>query len=141
MHYDSSRILVMLCASREEICRSPQSLLARISSLAPTLCRATMDNCDVTEGIYKTNEAPPLFASIDGTAAMRHTPRGFVASTEHPGDVPVAPRTSQHSRDAVGSRSFHQKWSSGQDSGKIPMNYLVPKALCTIVRMAKTLVI
>ena len=36
-------------------------------------------------------------------------------------------RTSQHSIDAVGSRSFHQKWYYGQDSGNIPMNFIVLK--------------
>ena len=41
--------------------------------------------------LYKTNEAPPLFASIDGTAAVRHTPRASVASPEQPRDVPAAP--------------------------------------------------
>ena len=69
--------------------------------------------------LYKTNEAPPSFASIDGTAAVRHTPRASVVSPEQQRDVPAAP--------PVGSRSFHQKWSYGQDSGKIPMNFLVPK--------------
>ena len=41
--------------------------------------------------IYKTNEAPPLFASIDGTATVRHTPRASVAFPEQPRDVPAAP--------------------------------------------------
>ena len=92
--------------------------------------------------LYKTNEAPLLFASIDGTATVRHTPHALVASPEQSRDVPAAPpeRNSQHSRDAVGARSFNQMWSSGQDSGKIPMNHLMPKALCTVVRPAKTLV-
>ena len=71
--------------------------------------------------LYKTNEAPPLFASIDLTAAVRHATRirRFSRTTERRAGSPA--RTSQHSRDAVGSRSFYQKWSYGQDSGKIPM--------------------
>ena len=40
--------------------------------------------------LYKTNEAPPLFASIEGTAAVRHAPRASVASPEQPIDVPAA---------------------------------------------------
>ena len=40
--------------------------------------------------IYKTNEAPPLFAPIDGTAAVRYTPHASVASPEQPRDVPEA---------------------------------------------------
>ena len=41
--------------------------------------------------LYKTNEGPPLFASIDGTAAVRHAPLASVASPEQPRDVPAAP--------------------------------------------------
>ena len=41
--------------------------------------------------LYKTNEAPPLFASIDLTAAVGHTPRASVVSPEQPRDVPAAP--------------------------------------------------
>ena len=78
--------------------------------------------------LYKTNEAPPLFASIDLTAAVRHTPRASIVSPEQPRDVPAAPPEPVNTQDyAVGSRSFYQKWSYGQDSGKIPMNFLVPK--------------
>ena len=41
--------------------------------------------------IYKTNEAPPLFTSIDGTAVVRHTLRAAIVSPEQPRDVPAAP--------------------------------------------------
>ena len=72
--------------------------------------------------LYQTNEAPPLFASINGTATRI---RRFSRTTEGRAGSPA--RTSQHIRDAVGSRSFHQKWSYGQDCCKIPMNFLEPK--------------
>ena len=96
----SSWILVMLCASREEICGSPQSLLARMSSLAPTLCRASMDNCDVTEGI-STKQTKRLRCSLRSMEQPQWDTRVQPSFLQNNRETCRQPRrTSQHSRDS-----------------------------------------
>ena len=140
----SSWILVMLCAPREEMCGSPQSLQGRISSLAPTSCRASMDNCDVTEGIStkRTKRLRCSLQSMEQPQWDARTPRASVASPEQPRYVPTAPPEpvgTQETQCAFANVSPEVfVWSIHTPVIYHAMNYLMPKARLTVLRVAKT---
>ena len=70
--------------------------------------------------LYKTNEAPPLFASIDGTAAVRHTPRASIVSPEQPRDVPAAPPEPVNTQE---TQSVRDRFTRSGRMVKTPVRY------------------
>ena len=70
--------------------------------------------------LYKTNEASPSFASIDGTAAVRHPPRASVVSPEQPRDVPAAPPEPDNTQE---TQSVRDRFTRSGRIVKTPVRY------------------